>query len=108
MTNDVRLAGKVTRLPEERVLPSGDKMVAFRLSVPRPPGSSRPGSDWVDCAVWTSKLRRQVSRWAVGDEVEVRGALRRRVFRSAAGVVPLVEIEVREGRRAVLSRADPA
>lgn len=108
MTNEVRLAGTVTRLPEERVLPSGDKVVAFRISVPRPAGSSRPGSDWVDCAAWTSRLRRSVARWVVGDEVEVSGALRRRVFRSGAGVVPLVEIELREGRRAALSRADPA
>lgn len=107
MTNEVHLAGKVSRVPQERVLPSGDKVVSFRLSVPRPAGSPRPGSDWVDCAVWTGRLRRAVARWVVGDEVEVSGALRRRVFRAGAGVVPLVEIEVVEGRRSV-SRADPA
>jgi single-strand DNA-binding protein len=107
MTNEVRLAGRVSRAPEERVLPSGDRVVSFRLTVPRPEGSTRPGSDWVDCALWTARLRRSVARWAVGDEVEVSGGLRRRVFRSGAGVVPLVEIEVTEGRRAV-SRAGPA
>lgn len=107
MTNEVRLVGRVSRRPAERVLPSGDKVVSFRLSVPRPEGSARPGSDWVDCAVWSARLRRTVARWVVGEQVEVSGALRRRVFRSGAGVVPLVEIEVAEGRRAV-SRADPA
>ena len=108
MTNEVRLAGRVSRLPEERVMPSGDKVISFRLSVPRPAGSARPGFDWVDCAVWSGRLRRSVARWVIGDEVEVSGALRRRVFRSGAGVVPVVEIEVTEGRRAAVSRAGPA
>lgn len=107
MTNQIQLAGKVTRGPEERVLPSGDTVLSFRLSVPRPEGTARPGTDWVDCAVWTARLRRAVRRWQVGDEVVVEGALRRRVFRSGAGVVPLVEVEVRSAQRAV-SRADPA
>ncbi|TCJ23445.1 single-stranded DNA-binding protein [Nocardioides jejuensis] len=103
MTNEVHLAGRVTRDPEERVLPSGDKVVSFRLSVPRPADSPRPGADWVDCAVWTARLRRSVARWVTGDEVEVSGALRRRVFRTGAGVVPLVEIEVSACRRSVRS-----
>lgn len=107
MTNEVRLAGKVTRSPEERVLPSGDKVVTFRLAVPRPSGTRSPGSDWVDCAVWTARLRRTALRWRVGDEVEVSGALRRRVFRAGAGVVPLVEIEVAQARRP-LTPAGPA
>lgn len=106
MTNEVRLAGTVSRIPQQRELPSGDKVVTFRLAVPRPAGAQRSGSDWVDCAVWGSRLRRSVLRWELGDEVAVEGALRRRVFRSGAGVVPLVEIEVAEGRR--LTRADHA
>jgi single-strand DNA-binding protein len=107
LMNEVHMAGKVSRGPEERVLPSGDKVVTFRLSVPRPDGSTRPGSDWVDCAVWSGRLRRSVTRWSVGDVVEIGGSLRRRVFRSAGGVVPLVEIEVTQGRR-VVSPGDPA
>lgn len=110
MTNDVRLQGRVTRGPEERTMPSGDPLVTFRLSVPR--GSDQSGADWVDCAVWSSRLRRTVGRWAADDEVEVRGQLRRRVYRSPAGPVPLVEVEVSEARRvqkaARLRRADPA
>jgi single-strand DNA-binding protein len=99
MLNEVRLAGRVTRCPEERVLPSGDKVVTFRVSVPRAGPTPRPGSDWVDCAVWRGGLRRTVARWTVDDEVEVVGALRRRVYRSGGGVVPLVEVEVSEVRR---------
>ncbi len=107
MINEVRLRGRVTLAPEARVLPSGDTVVSFRVSVPRPDGAARPGADWVDCAVWTARLRQRVGRWQVGDEVSVEGALRRRVFRSGGGVVPLVEVEVRAVQRAV-SRAGPS
>lgn len=99
MVNEVRLAGRVTRGPEERVLPSGDKVVTFRVSVPRDQAASRPGADWVDCSVWRGALRRSVGRWSVDDEVEVAGAFRRRVFRASRGVVPVLEVEVSEARR---------
>ena len=33
----VTLRGRVTGLPEERTLPSGDVLVSFRISVPRRP-----------------------------------------------------------------------
>jgi single-strand DNA-binding protein len=107
MINEVKLAGRVSRGPVVRELPSGDKVLRFRLSVPRAPDVPRQGSDWVDCAVWRPRLRRSVARWAEGDEVEVTGALRRRVYRSGAGVVPLVEIEVVTAQRSV-SRAGPS
>lgn len=97
MTNDIKLQGRVTRGPEARTMPSGDPLVTFRLSVPR--DGETAGSDWVDCAVWSSRLRRTVARWVTDDEVEVRGQLRRRVYRSPAGPVPLVEVEVSEARR---------
>lgn len=101
MTNEVKLAGTISRGPEERVMPSGDALVSFRLLVAREAERSgrRPGSDWVDCAVWSGRLRRSVVRWQVGDEVEVSGALRRRVYRSGGGPVALVEIEVASARR---------
>lgn len=101
MTNEISMVGVVTRAPADRVLPSGDTVTTFRVSVPRPSGSARPGADWVDCAVWTARLRRSVGRWSVGDAVAVSGALRRRVYRAGGGVVPLVEIEVASARRVV-------
>jgi single-strand DNA-binding protein len=96
-TNDVRLQGRVTRGPDERTMPSGDPLVSFRLSVPR--ADDKGGSDWVDCAAWSSRLRRTVGRWHLDDEVEIRGQLRRRVYRSPTGPVPLVEVEVSQARR---------
>jgi len=101
MTNEVKMTGLISKGPEERILPSGDALVSFRLRVPRDPerDGKRPGSDWVDCAVWTGRLRRSVMRWLPGDEVELTGALRRRVYRSGGGPVALVEIEVASARR---------
>lgn len=103
--NEVRLAGRVTTAPEERELPSGDRIATFRISVPRgrtPLNRSSPQrSDWVDCVAAGSRCRRSVAGWAVGEEVEVSGVLRRRFFRTAAagGSPTRLEVEVLNARR---------
>lgn len=87
--NSVRLRGRVTTAPVERELPSGTVISAFRISVPRARTSMTAGStqsvDWVDCTAWNARCRRTVGGWAVGDQVEVTGALRRRYLRAGAG-----------------------
>lgn len=105
MTNQVQLQGRLSRPPEEKVLPSGDTVWSFRVVVPREKGG-RPGVDWVDCAVWGGRLRRSVSTWAEGDVVEVTGALRRRFFRVGGTPISRVEVEATSGR--VIRRAGPA
>lgn len=97
MTNEVVLQGRLSRAPEERVLPSGDVVQVARVVVPRPEGG-RAGVDWVDCAAWTSRLRRTVGRWRADDEVEVQGALRRRFYRTPSGPASLVEVELSAAR----------
>src|SRR3954466_14793682 len=82
--NEVRLVGRVSQAPEERVLPSGDAVWTFRVVVPRPPDRSRPRQavaalEW---AAWSARARRSVGGWAADDVVEVVGALRRRFFRA--------------------------
>lgn len=96
MTNEVILAGRLSRDPEEKVLPSGDTVWSLRVVVPRPEG--RKGVDWVDCSVWAGRLRRSVSGWCEGDEVEVRGELRRRFFTAAGASVSRLEVDARSGR----------
>ena len=104
--NLVRLRGRVTTNPTERELPSGSRIVTFRISVGRDPSpmtkSSRQTSDWVDCSAWGSRVRRTVSRWDVGDVVELEGALRRRFFR--AGDAPSTRLEVEVLRARLTSR----
>ena len=96
--NHVRLSGRVSGDPEQREMPSGDRMWSFRLVVPRAQPRGRQTVDVVDCAVWSGRPRRTVARWADGDLVEVEGALRRRFFRSGGATASRVEVEVTSAR----------
>ena len=84
--------------------PSGTVIATFRVSVPRARTTMTAGSvqtvDWVDCTAWSSRCRRTVAAWAVGDQVEVTGALRRRFFRGGDGSSTRLEVEVLGARRA--------
>lgn len=101
--NEVLLRGRISAAPTLRELPSGAKVVTFRLVVARSPTvmtrGSRQRSDWVECSAWSGDQRRKVSRWVEGDVVEVGGSLRRRHYRSAQAVGSVVEVEVLAARR---------
>jgi single-strand DNA-binding protein len=100
--NQVTLTGRISSDPVERKLPSGDRVVSFRVVVPRErtamTAKSKQASDWVDCAAWGGRVRRTCASWRVGDRVEVEGALRRRFFRADGGAASRVEVEVLGGR----------
>lgn len=102
--NQVVLQGRIAAAPEERELPSGDVLWAFRVVVDRPPGGrSRQRVDALECVAWSARVRRSVATWRVGDQVCVEGALRRRFFRAGAGAASRVEVEVTSAR--VIRRA---
>ncbi|GAA2150143.1 hypothetical protein GCM10009844_30720 [Nocardioides koreensis] len=98
--NEVRLVGRISQSPEERVLPSGDVLWTFRVVVPRTAvrAGSRQVVDALDCAVWGGRVRRSVASWVEGDLVEVTGAVRRRFFRAGGAAASRVEVEVTGGR----------
>ncbi len=98
--NEVRVVGRISAGPVERVLPSGDVLWTFRVVVPRAVGraGARPGVDALECAVWGGRVRRSVTSWRQGDVVEVSGAVRRRYFRVAGGAASRFEIDVAAGR----------
>ncbi|WP_243057854.1 single-stranded DNA-binding protein [Nocardioides sp. SR21] len=98
--NEVRLVGRISQPPEERVLPSGDSLWTFRVVVPRPPGGAqrRQAVDALECAAWSARARRSVASWAADDVVEVVGALHRRFYRSGSSVGSRVEVEMSSGR----------
>ena len=102
--NEVLLTGRVTSGPEERVLPSGDVIVTFRLSMARAATPMSRGSkqqtDWVDCVAFGARCRRTASGWEVGDQVTVEGALRRRFYRAGDGAATRLEVEVLKASRA--------
>jgi single-strand DNA-binding protein len=103
--NEVRLVGRLSADPAERVLPSGDTLWTFRLVVERPGAGARRGQqlDTLDCAVWTGRAKRSVPGWAGGDVVEVTGAIRRRFYAAGAAKVSRYQVEVDSGR--VIRRA---
>jgi single-strand DNA-binding protein len=101
--NEVRLAGRVSGLPREVGLPSGDALVQLRVVVPRTSESVRAGGprvDTIDVSCWSSRTRRVALRLAEGDQVEVSGALRRRFFRTSGVPASRYEVEAQTLRRA--------
>ncbi|MEO6606169.1 MAG: single-stranded DNA-binding protein [Aeromicrobium sp.] len=101
--NQVTLAGRVSASPEAHILPSGDEVVSFRLIVPRSPAARRRSKqpvDTIDCAAWTTAMRRAVRRLEPGMQVVVTGELRRRFSRGAAGPISRVTVELASCQRA--------
>jgi single-strand DNA-binding protein len=101
--NEVRLAGRVSGVPREVGLPSGDVLVQLRVVVPRPSESVRAGGprvDTIDVSCWSARTRRVALKLAEGDQVEVSGALRRRFFRTAGVPASRYDVEAQTVRRA--------
>lgn len=104
-SNEVHLVGRLAAPPVPRELPSGDLVVTFRLVVARDRTARAVAAraatvDTIECAAWTKAAQRSVRAWEPGDAVEVRGALRRRFWRSAGGPSSRTEVEVSSARRA--------
>ena len=91
--NDVLLRGRVSAPATIRELPSGDKVVEFRLIVTR---TEREGVDTLDIAAWSSKMRK-FALTLEGDEwIEVSGSIHRRFWQSPSGVASRWQIEAAE------------
>ena len=96
--NEVMVCGRISGLAEARELPSGDTVVQLRLVVPRSGSRARAGGggatvDTIDVACWTKALQRKAVRLKPNDLVTVRGALRRRFWRSPGGPASRYEVE---------------
>jgi len=98
--NDVVLRGRVSAPAELRELPSGDRLVTFRLVVRRPEPRARGQSvDVLTCITYDRGLQRRVAAWEPGDVVEVEGALQRRFWRTPSGTASICEVNCRRGRK---------
>lgn len=85
--NQVLLRGRLADVAEQRILPSGDEIVSFRLIVDRSAAArrrSRQLVDTFDCSAWTARLRTRALKLRPGDRIEVSGELRR-LFSSRGG-----------------------
>lgn len=91
--NDVLLRGRVSSLAVEKELPSGDKVMEFRIVIARSDGE---GFDTIDISAWSSKLRRTAGSLKNDQWVEVSGSIKRRFWRGAAGLASRWQIDASE------------
>lgn len=91
--NDVMLRGRVSDTAIERILPSGDKVVEFRLIVSR---IELSGVDTLDIAAWNAKSRRSALTLKPDEWIEVSGAIHRRFWKAPTGLASRWQVEATE------------
>lgn len=91
--NDLMLRGRVSAKAVEKELPSGDKVVEFRLIVTR---EKQEGVDTLDIAAWSAKSRRSALSLKQDEWVEISGAIHRRFWRGATGLASRWQVEAVE------------
>ena len=91
--NDVLLRGRVSAEAIEKELPSGDKVVEFRLIVTRSKGE---GVDTLDIGAWNAKARRSAMSLKPGEWIEVTGSVHRRFWKGSAGLASRWQVEAIE------------
>lgn len=88
--NDLLLRGRVSAAAVEKELPSGDKVVEFRLVITR---GKKSGVDTLDIASWSAKSRKIALGLKPGEWVEIGGAIHRRFWKGAGGVASRWQVE---------------
>jgi len=92
--NSVEIAGIVSHLPQERELASGNRILSWRIKVPR----EQTGSDSIPCAISfdnvPKSLLSRIESLEVGQTVSIEGLLRSRFWQGSAGNASRVEVEV--------------
>ena len=91
--NDVLLRGRVSKQAVEKELPSGDKVVEFRLIITRDKGK---GVDTLDIGAWNAKARRSAMSLKPDEWIEVSGSVHRRFFTAASGLASRWQVEAIE------------
>ena len=88
--NDLLLRGRVSAAATTKELPSGDKVVEFRLIVTR---ENREGVDTLDIAAWSAKSRKTALSLVPDEWVEISGAVHRRFWQSPGGLASRWQVE---------------
>lgn len=88
--NDVMLRGRVSAPAVQKELPSGDKVVEFRLIISR---EKKSGVDTLDIASWSAKSRKVALGLKTDEWIEISGAIHRRFWKSAGGVASRWQVE---------------
>ncbi len=88
--NELLLRGRVSAPAIEKELPSGDKVVEFRLIVTR---DRAVGVDTLDVGAWSAKARRSALSLKSDEWIEVSGSVHRRFWRSLNGPASRWQVE---------------
>jgi len=91
--NDLMLRGRVSAIATSKELPSGDKVVEFRLIVAR---SERSGVDTLDVGAWSSKSRKFALSLKPDEWIEIQGSIHRRFWQSPGGLASRWQVEAAE------------
>ena len=91
--NSVLIRGRVSSLGIEKIMPSQDRVVEFRIVINR---ETRTGVDVLDIGAWNSKARRKALTLKVDEWVEIEGSIHRRFWQSAHGLASRWQIESSE------------
>jgi single-strand DNA-binding protein len=94
MTNVVVLIGRLARPAETRELPSGDRLVAYELTVDRPGDRAETVP-----VVWVNAPA-SAGDHDVDERMLVIGRVRRRFFRAGGGTQSRTEVNARHAKRA--------
>jgi len=91
--NDLLLRGRVSAPATTKELPSGDKVVEFRLIITR---DKREGVDTLDIAAWSAKMRKKALSLSANEWIEVSGSVHRRFWQGPGGLASRWQIEASE------------
>jgi len=92
--NEVLLVGRVSAPAVSRELPSGDKVVEFRVVVERSISRSKKREvDTLDIAAWSASARKSALSLKAESWVEVQGAVRRRFWQAPSGLASRWQVE---------------
>ena len=95
--NEVFLVGRVTSLAVEKLLPSGDRVVEFRVVIGREKSrGSKKEVDSLDIAAWSSRTRKAALSLKIDTWVEIKGSVRRRFWRAPTGLASRWQVEAGE------------
>jgi len=92
--NEVLLIGRVGAPATLRELPSGDKVVEFRLIVDRKSSRGKKREvDTLDVAAWSASARKRALSIKAEEWIEVQGAVRRRFWQASHGLASRWQVE---------------
>ena len=100
--SEATVVGRLGARVDQRELPSGDTVTIFTVVVDRPARERGPTGGHVDsiaCQTFRAGVARRLDSLAAGDWVRVDGTLRRRFWRSGAGLGSAMEVDVRRLER---------